>query len=511
MTVTAAPDPHLVAPKKEPIARRVTSTPALIVARWVLLAGLTVFAYWDTLASVWTELVEQTMLTYLPAAVVLCLIAAIGTSLRDKDEPRIYDRDTDIIVGTVIGILALSFQRLLNQRYLPAYMVTHVDLLSLLAFVLAGCILLFGLRPAARYRWVWLLSLSLFPLPYRIVVVSVGHSRLAAGAVMLLLGIAATTIAVGVTRRRALIGAGSATVLGAVLLTLLAVFAPTANTAVYQWVPAVGCAVIVGVAMYITRRHRTGSLRPFPHRRLRAPTAPRVPWAAALVTLAAIALHLTGAPHVQRDDGVTIAGLRTTPPMAIPAGWHPLEATGLLPSNLHGWNAVRMRQIIEQDNGEARFDLQSRPRRVVVDTIETSRPLSLDVYLPALLYDISGTRVSPARPVTLPHGVTGVLDTIVDDQRLLTYNRLTWRWNNGTWTQQVTLLSVDNHEPTATFPEFRRKRDSWEVINGMATLLFRGNAVTEDLTPQFKDRDLLTECAAGLIGAQLARSGVRDG
>ena len=156
------------------------ATPVRIAARWVLLVALTVFAYWDTVTALGIEMTQHTVVTYVPAAATLCLLAAIGVTLRHDDEPPIYDRDTDFIVATVVLLLSLSFQGLLNRRYLPAYLVTHIDVLSLLMFFFGGCVLLFGLRPVLRYRWVWLLSLSLFPLPYRVAVVTLGGTPLAA-------------------------------------------------------------------------------------------------------------------------------------------------------------------------------------------------------------------------------------------------------------------------------------------------------------------------------------------
>lgn len=479
--------------------------------RLALLAGLTVFAYHDTFQVIGVEIAEGSLIVYLPAAAALCLIAAIGVSLRDRYEPPIYDRQIDVIVGIVGLLLALSFKGLLNRRYTPAYLVTHIDLLSMLLFLFSGCVLLFGLRPALRYRWVWLLSLSLFPLPYRILVVALGYSRVAAGAAMLVLGVAASAVAVGNTRRRAVIGAMMSATLGTVLLVLLAWAAPNARLELYQWVPAIGCALATGIYMYIDRRRAAGSLRAFPHRRLKPPTAPRVARGATVLVVAAVGLFLIEVPQTARDAGTTVDGLQTRPPLIVPPGWHQVEATDVLSSRPNGRDAVRMRQILAQDTGEARFDVHSRPRRVIVDTVQTRFPLTLDIYLPTARYRLSGVRASEEFTVRLPHGVEGVLQTLVDDREILTYNRLVWRWNNGVQTQEVTLFAVDNHEPDAPFPQLRRPQHSWEVVNGMLVLLFRGNAVTEDLNPEFKDRDLLVELAGALIDRQVAAIGPADG
>ncbi|MFT4087514.1 MAG: hypothetical protein QM658_10235 [Gordonia sp. (in: high G+C Gram-positive bacteria)] len=492
-------------------APRVRATPSRLAARWAALLTLTVFAYWGTLEVVYTELAEHTLVGYVPAAIVVLAIAAIGVSLRNDDEPPIYDRDTDMIVGGSLLVLTLAFQGLLNRRFLSAYLVTHVDLLSMVMFFAAGCILLFGVRPTVRYRWVWLLSLSLFPLPYRILVVMLGNSQVAAGFLMLALGVAATAVAAARTRRLALVAGATSAFIGTGLLAAVDQLAPTARVGVYQWVPAVGCAIITGLFMYIENRWEHRTLAPYPHRDLKALTAPRVRSALVLLTGAAVALHLIGAPTVQINAGPTIYELHTRPPLIVPTGWHQLGASPVTTSFVNGFDSARTRQTLEQDTGSWLFDVESRPRRVVVDTVDTALPLTLDIYYPGLVYDISNSRMSPVVDILLPHGVTGHLQTIVDDRRTLTFNRLEFRWNNGPRTQQVTLFSVDNHEADAAFPNLRRRRDAWRIANSMLTVVFRGTSVTEDLHPHFKDRVLLTECASALIATQFATIGRTDG
>ncbi len=503
--VSQAPPEAADLPRREP-----TRTPARVAVRLLAIAGLAVFAYWDSFRAILTEITANTLLSYAPAAAVLCLVAAIGVSLRHEEERPIYDRDTDFIVGIIVLIMAIAFQGLLNLRFPAGYLITHIDVLSLLLFLFGGCVLLFGLRPTLRYRWVWLLSLSLFPLPYRILVLALGNTRVTAGAVMVLMAAVATGIAVGRTRRRAFQGAAGTLLIGALLLAAVWLTNEYASLAVYQWVPSVGAAFLAGSYWYIHQRRVAGTLHPFPHRDLRPLTAPRVPRAIALLAAAAGVLHYIGAPVVPPYAGPDIPGLTTRPPLIPPPGWIQERTSGLQPAPMNGLDAVRERQFLVQRTGEARFDVHARPRRIVVDTIETRSPLTLDIYIPALTYNVSGTRTSPIIDVPLPHGVTGQLQTIVDDAQLLTYNQLTWRWNNGTWTQQVTLFSVDNHENDAPFPQYRRRRDTWRVISGMLTMLFRGNAVTQDLNPRFKDRDLLVETAEALIETQVdAAGGVR--
>ncbi|MCK0439354.1 hypothetical protein MUG78_07745 [Gordonia alkaliphila] len=502
-----APAPHAPAPSDEASVARtpLRERPLVVLAwRWSALLILTVAAFWDTLGSVGMELGEGTLLTYLPAAAGLCVLAAIGVSVRHENEPPIYDRDTDHIVGIVTLILATALLGLLNRRYLPAYLMTRTDLLALVVFLFAGCVLLFGLRPALRYRWVWVLSLSLFPLPYRVLVISLGNSRLDAGVVMLVLGVAATAVAVGTTRRRAVIGAVAAAFSGAAVLAVLLLVAPEAGLAVYHWVPAFGCGAAIAIFAYVQRRFPDRTLKPLPHRDVRPPTAADNRTGTLILIVFTVVLNLIGAPTVTPNDGVYIAGMRSEPPLLVPSGWRQIEATGPFPATVNGWQATGMRQILEQNVGDPAFDVHARPRRVVVDAVESAVPLTFDIYPASVRYAVSGVRTSIGRPVELPHGILGTLSTVVDDQRLLTYNALSWRWNNGRRTQEVTLISVDNHEPTAQFLQLRRPEETLDLVNDILTRVFRGNAVTQDLDPRFKDYDLLVKLAGDLIDTQIA-------
>ncbi|MGV9714183.1 hypothetical protein ACWDTI_26400 [Gordonia sp. NPDC003424] len=469
--------------------------------RWVFLAVITVFAYWHTLAALAIEFRVPTLVTYIPAAVVLSLMAAVGIGLRQGDELPIYDRQTDVIVGVIVLILAVCFQALLTPRYQSTYLLLHLDLLSLWLFLLGGAIMLFGLRPVARYRWMWFLLLSIFPAPYRLVVLSLGVSRLSVGVVTLLIAVVAAAIAVGRTPRRALAGAAIAAVVGIALLAGLTVFFPEASPIVYQWVPSIGCVFVTGVIMYVDYRRRWHSLRPL-NRPVNPLTAPAVARAAIFVALVGLLVHFVPVPSVHPRPGPTVSGLNTSPPLIVTDGWRQTSITPFDVVDVYGPGSVAARQNLEQTEGDIRFDKDARPRKVVADVIATPRPMTLDVYGVILDYDVVGDRFSAPEPVALPHGVTGQLQTIVDDRRFLTYNRLLWRWNNGSSAQQVSLLSVDNHEPDAYFPA--PELVLWRNLNSFVTVLLRGNSVTEDLTPVFKDRDLLVECATSLINAQVA-------
>ncbi|AZG47953.1 hypothetical protein [Gordonia insulae] len=475
-----------------------------LVLRWVVLVGMAVFAYWSTLDAILVEAKSGTLITYLPAAVVLTLMACIGIGLRQGDEFPIYDRQTDIIVGTVTLVLSLCIEAMLTPRYASTYLSLHIDLLSMWLFLLGGAVMLFGLRPVARYRWAWFLLLSIFPLPYRILVITFGATRVAASIVMLILAVGAAAVAVGRTRRRGLAGAALAAVAGIMVLVALKVYAPDAPIYVYQWVPPVACVFVTGVVMYIDQRRDWGHLKPL-ERPLNPITAPDVLRGTIFTALVAVLITLIPVPDIRPSAGVTVPGLNMTPPLSVPSNWRQVSVKPYDVSSLYGPGAAATRQDLRQAEGDVKYDKFSRPRKVVVDAITTSRPLTLDVYSTIVDYNLVGDRFSRRVPVPLPHGMNGVLQTIVDDTNFLTYNRLVWRWNDGGVAQQVSLISVDDHEPDAIFPQ--PQLTLWRNVNSLITVLFRGNSVTEDKTPVFKDRDLLVMCASDLIETQIDKIG----
>ncbi|MEE3853152.1 hypothetical protein VZC37_22635 [Gordonia sp. LSe1-13] len=507
MTTTAAPvgSPEARGPGlRERFAQNVT---LVLAARWALVLVATGVAFWNTLVAVANEMREQTIITYLPAVVVLVLYAAIGVSWRRGVERPIHDRQTDVIVGVVLLLIAITV-KVLNLRYDDGYLVSHVDLLALWFFVLGCCCLVFGLRPVARYRWVWFLLLMIFPVPYRLEALLLRGGPMAAGLVMVAFGAVATGVAAARTRRRALAGAAMSGTGGLVGLLAVRFLAQDAPTWVYQTVPAVIAALVASAALYIERRREhTVSWRPLGRAKY-PPAVSRVGRPGLVVVAAAAMMAFVPIPAYGEYPNPRIDGLDTRPPMVIPSGWVAGEYREYQwVSRLYGPGAVMGGQDLYQSRGSYEFDKFARPRKVVVNTIESSRPLTFEVYPTIFVYDLVGDRFSSLEKVALPHGVIGFLQTVVDDKSYLTYNRIVWEWNNGETTARVTIVSVDNHEADAPFPS--PEPTVARNMNTFLTVLFRGNSVIADLEPQFKDRDLLVDCATDLINAQVDAIGDR--
>ncbi len=161
------------------------------------------------------------------------------------------------------------------------------------------------------------------------------------------------------------------------------------------------------------------------------------------------------------------------------------------------------------DTGNPKWDKFSRPRTVIVDSTNTLQPFSFGVYPSTLLYDTASSRLSDPHPVDLGHGMTGDMYSVIDDQLLVTWNLLVFHWRNKGSAQRVLIGAVDNHEADAPFPE--PNGALWPTLGTLFTVLFRGNAVTTNREPEFKDAEMLTQFGRGLVTAQLAmRSPSRD-
>ena len=65
----------------------------------------------------------------------------------------------------------------------------------------------------------------------------------------------------------------------------------------------------------------------------------------------------------------------------------------------------------------------------------------------------------------------------------------------------LTCATKVGFEPDAQFPS--PQPTVIRNLNTFITVLFRGNSVVTDLEPQFKDKDLLIDCATDLINAQV--------
>ena len=90
----------------------------------------------------------------------------------------------------------------------------------------------------------------------------------------------------------------------------------------------------------------------------------------------------------------------------------------------------------------------------------------------------------------------------------VTWDGLQWTWGNASTEQRVLVISVDNHDDNAPFPQ--PTGGMLSTLNSLFTVLFRGNAATSDLNPVVKDDVLLTEFGHALVHAELEPLGVNQ-
>ena len=496
-----APEPQ--APAQS--ARAWYDNPILrVVLRWTFIGVLTLIAFWDSLAS----LVETTrgggFNGYLWTLPLATLLAAQGVARRPRTELPIHDRQTDIIVGTMGLVFALLLHGVLLQRYALYFHLLRLDFLAMWVFLLSSAIVLFGLRPVGRFVFVWLLLAMMFTLPYQVLVILLGGSRVAAGGAALIIAGTATGIAVGRTYRRGWIGGLAAWAVGLAILGVMAIWFPYAPVIAYQQIPALSATALVGFVMFLYARR--GAPKRALDRKVEPLAAGQVVRALPLVLVVAILLALVDLPDLRTPPAARFAGLQMSGPLNPPAGWSVTETEDYpWVQRMHGRVARLTRQRMVADVGNPAWDKDSKPRTVIVDNIITDRPFSFNVYPAKVLYDVTATRLSTPRRIDLGYGVTGELVSVVDDHLMVTWNMLQWTWRNNARAQRVLVISVDNHEDNAPFPQPNGALAP--TLNTLLTVLFRGNSAVGDDNPAFKDLDLLTTFGRGMVAAQVVPLG----
>lgn len=472
------------------------------VLRWEFLATVTVVAFHESLHHLIAQTRAGSLIGYVWFMLLATLVAAVAVARRQRVELPIHDRQTDVIVGALGLLTALMVQGILLQRYSQYFLLLRIDLVASWLFVISSSILLFGLRPVARFAWVWAIPVVSVPLAYQVTVIFFGGNRVAAGAGTVLIAAVASAVALGRSRIRALVGALVAWSVGLVALFAMAFFTPDAPLLVFQLGPASLALAVANGGFFLYSRRGTSKL--LLEREIR-PLAVRQVWAAVpgvlvvAAILSQITMPLPTAPPPQ------VSGMIFGRPLAAPVGWHVTEeAEYTWARRLHGKDATTIRQRFVADTGDMRWDKFGRPRTVVVDATSTWRPISLQVFPAAIAYDESTSRVSEPTFVDLGHGITGTLRTAVDEKLLVSFDLLSWTWRNEGSAQRIMVSSVDNHEDDAPFPEPNGGLGS--SLRTMFSVLLRGNAVTSNTDPTFKDAEMLGEFGRGLVDAQLARA-----
>ncbi|OBA89662.1 hypothetical protein A5642_14700 [Mycolicibacterium mucogenicum] len=475
-----------------------------LITRWAIIMVCTGVAFHDSVEVLVTTTRKQGLAGYVWTVPLAAIVVTIGVSRRRRDELPIHDRQTDIIIGTMGLVLAVLIDRVLLPRFNLYYHLLHLDLAAMWLFVLSSGVLLFGLRPVSRFGWVWAMLFMVFPLPYYLVVVILGGGRFAAGAAALVVAGVGTGIAVGRTFRRGLIGSVGSWVVGLATLSAMAALFPEAPVLAYQLIPTL--TAITGASLFMFFSGRRGMPKRLFDRTV-APVASNQVWGATiLVVTAALLLALIPLPPQATSTIISrraATQLATGRPLTTPPGWNTTNVRDYRwVHRFYGDNSVLVRQQMTADVGDKRFDKFGRPRTVVVYSLVSTRPFAFDVYPARVLYGLAQARMSQPRMVDIGHGVTGQLQTIVDDKRLITWTALRFAWGDSHVGQRISIFAVDDHEPDARFPE--PSTTLWSAPGTLFTMLIRGNAVLDEHNSTFKDAALLTEFGRTLVAAQFA-------
>jgi hypothetical protein len=197
----------------------------LLIVRWTVISALTGLVFRESFYSIGLTAHREGVGGYVWTVPTVAILVAVGIGRRHRTELPIHDRQTDIIVGTMGLVLAVLIQLVLLPRYALYFHLLRLDLLAMWLFVLSASIVLFGLRPVARFRWVWAMMFMVFALPYYLMVIFLGGGKLAAGAANLVIAGVGAGIATGRTMRRGLIGSIASWIVGfAVLGTIFVLF-----------------------------------------------------------------------------------------------------------------------------------------------------------------------------------------------------------------------------------------------------------------------------------------------
>ncbi len=486
-------------PTRTTWARLVNPTAFRTSLRWLFIGVLTVIAFHATIINLILATRADAIGSYVWTVPLAGIVAAVAVARRERTELPIHDRQADVIIGTMGLVLALLLHAVLLQRYALYFYLLRLDLVAMWMFVISSSVVLFGLRPVFRFVRVWALLLMVFPLPFYITVILLGGTRTAAALATLLIAGTATGIAVGRTRKRGYVGGFAAWGVGLTVLLAMKVFFPHAAILAYVLIPAM--VAIVAVSLLLFYYSRRGAPKRLLERKV-APLAARQVWAGIpLVLVVAIALAFVRLPATGTPPPTQFPAMRYGTALASPVGWHSTDLqTYFWVRRLYGPDAHLRRQTMVADTRNPQWDKLSRARTVVVDTLTTYRPVSLDVFPAKVLYGVEQSRLSEPRQVDLGHGITGQLMSVVDDALLITWNMMQWSWRNATSAQRVLVIAVDNHDDNAPFPQ--PSAALAPTLNTLFTVLFRGNSAVSERNPAFKDADMLTHFSRALVNAQ---------
>lgn len=467
--------------------------------RWLVIAVLVGAGFWRSIARILEEISAGTESTHVLLVPACALILAIGAARRRVPELPIFDRQTDVIVGVVLAVVAVMLRVLVVPRYSSFNTLVHPDVAAAYVFAMSASVFLFGLRRTAHYWQAWGIVLIASPAVVRLLSHLAGGGDLGFALVLVPLAALCVGIGTGTSRTKAAVLSLTSVVVGYLVLALLNVVLGLDAAPVVQILP-----VVAALAVAIPGLHRMpaepGWERPS------QVVAPRegLKYILLLVIVAA-AISLVPLPPSTGDLVAEGPPGPSSAHLQVPPAWHEISQSPVewAPS-MFGPGATMNEQLLRSGEPRSDWDEKSRPRMVMAYTITANSRGIFGVFPVEMTFDTRRSRTSPAEFVELPHGIKARFRTVVDDSTYLTWSILSFLWcrTDGT-TQRIMLLSIDNHDYDASFPQPRPSTLS--TAERLASILMRGNSAVTDEFSERKDLDMLSELGGDIVEAQWPR------
>ena len=211
----------------------------------------------------------------------------------------------------------------------------------------------------------------------------------------------------------------------------MAVFTPDAPLLAYQFIPAITAICLVGLVLFLLARR--GAPKRVLERKIEPLAANQIWSAIPVVLVVAVALFFVPLPAAVFTPPLRIAAMPFAASLTPAAGWHVSGARDYpWVSRIYGHGANLLRQTMVADVGDPSFDKFGRPRTVVVDSLTSARPFSLDVFPGRRALSTStGSASAVGAPADLGYGVKARLVSAVDDKLLVTWDAVQWTWTNA--------------------------------------------------------------------------------
>jgi hypothetical protein len=474
--------------------------------RWVVLLALGAVAFHATISSIATQTYNGDPLAYLAMTPIWAVLLVVGTEFKRGNELEIHDRQVDWIVATCLAGLLAMVDGLLQPRLGATAQLVRIDILSLVLFIMIGCILLFGTRSAGRYWATWLFVMACWPLPYRLVGAALGGTPVTYGLLNISLGALATFIAVGGRFATRLAITAAAIGVGAITLALLHLTPQLPTTAIELIPPAI--ALIVPIVALVRASSHSGTV-PLHALSPRSTSAVKRPFAAIVILAVAAGLigtQITLVPSTLIPSQLPTARTGWSPKPVTPTGWTTSTRTTYSWADQYfgagsTWERFRYRPTTSSAVGVS--------TTMVVDVLTSSDAGPLSVYPAITCYKLTVPYLQSSESVSVGHGVTASLfyanTYAAESPTESAWALLTWTWKSGHGTatryQRVTVLTVDGSANAAGVP-FPGAPGANNSVRTTFTDIFRGAASTAGPAPSAATSSRLTRFSSALVSRQ---------